>query len=67
MGVPSLDIGSGDTVPLGNLRAGIASADSINVAVRTTVRWKESFSVPTAYGFPVRQRGANSSRVEGSE
>lgn len=67
MGVPSLDLGFSDLVPLGNLRASIAIADSISVAVTTTVRWKESCSRPAAYRCSVRQRGARSVRVEGSE
>lgn len=67
IGVPSLDIGLGNLVPLGNLRAGIAIADSISVAVTTTVWWKDSCSRPAAYGRSMRQRRAHSFRVEGSE
>lgn len=67
VGVPSLDLGRGDLVPLGNLRTCIAIADSISVAVTTTVRWKESCPRPAAYRRSGRQRGAHSFRVEGSE
>ena len=67
IGVPSLDLRLGDLVPLGNLRAGIAIADSISVAVTTTVRRKDRCSRPTAYGRSARQRGTYSFRVEGSE
>lgn len=67
MFVPSLYLRLCDLVPLGNLRAGIASADSISVAVITTVGWKDSCSRPAAYGCSAGQRGAHSFRVERSE